>query len=190
MKHNEEWNSDIENGKEVDNTNEDEILKNRSESLPDSEIEINDPLSKLEAELSIANDKYLRLYSEFENYKRRISKDRIEQSKMVASDVYLSFLPIIDDMERAIKSIEDSKDSKSIKDGVKLIFSKIKNITSSKGLKEMESVGKPFDPDLHDAIANVQALTDDLKGKVIEEIEKGYFLNDRVIRHAKVIVGN
>ncbi len=190
MKPKDEWNSDIKNGDETGNGSDDETLNSGSEELSDAIIEVNDPLSKLEADLTSANDKYLRLYSEFENYKRRVSKDRIEQSKMAAADIFLSFLPIIDDLERALKSLEDAKDNKSVKEGVKLIYSKIKNITDSKGLKEMEAVGMPFDPELHDAIANVPASADDQKGKVIEETEKGYFLNDRVLRHAKVIVGN
>lgn len=190
MKQKEDWNSEIENSKETVNKVEDDVLKSGSETLPDGAVEITDSISKLEAELTIANDKYLRLYSEFENYKRRISKDRIEQSKMAGADIFLSFLPIIDDLERALKSLEDTKDSKSAKEGVKLIYTKIKNITSSKGLKEMDAVGKLFDPEIHDAIANVPAPSDELKGKVIEETEKGYFLNDKVIRHAKVIVGN
>ena len=190
MKQKEDWNSDIENNKEAANKVEDDVLKGGTESLPDASIEVADTLSKLEADLTIANDKYLRLYSEFENYKRRISKDRIEQSKMAGADIFLSFLPIIDDLERALKSIEDTKDNKSAKEGVKLIYTKIKNIASSKGLKEMDAVGKLFDPEIHDAIANVPAPSEHLKGKVIEETEKGYFLNDKVIRHAKVIVGN
>lgn len=190
MKQKEDWNSDIENGKETTNKSEDDTLKSETEALPDADVELNNPLSKLEAELTSANDKYLRLYSEFENYKRRVSKERIENSKMAGADIFLSFLPIIDDLERALKSIEEAKDYKSAKEGVKLIYTKIRNVTSSKGLKEMDTVGKPFDPELHDAIANIPASSDDQKGKVIEETEKGYFLNERVIRHAKVLVGN
>lgn len=190
MKQKEDWNSDTENNKDTFNKVEDDALKSGSESLPDATVETTDNVSKLEADLTVANDKYLRLYSEFENYKRRISKDRIEQTKMAGADIFLSFLPIIDDLERALKSIDDTKDSKSAKEGVKLIYTKIKNITSSKGLKEMDAVGKLFDPEIHDAIANIPAPSDDMKGKVIEETEKGYFLNDKVIRHAKVIVGN
>ncbi len=190
MKQKEDWNSDIENGKENTNKSEDDTVKSETEALPDADVELNNPLSKLEAELTSANDKYLRLYSDFENYKRRVSKERIENSKMAGADIFLSFLPIIDDLERALKSIEEAKDYKSAKEGVKLIYTKIRNVTSSKGLKEMDAVGKPFDPELHDAIANIPASSDDQKGKVIEETEKGYFLNERVIRHAKVLVGN
>ena len=184
------WNSDVDHAKETVETNEDGKTNKDTDSLPDSSVEVNDPASKLEADLTIANDKYLRLYSEFENYKRRTSKDRIEQSNMAGVEIFLSFLPVIDDLERALKSIEKANDVNAVKEGLQLIYSKIKNITNSQGLKEMEAVGKIFDPELHDAIANITADSDNQKGKVIEETEKGYLLNDKVIRHAKFIVAN
>lgn len=159
-------------------------------SLPDASVEDVDPIAKLEAELTESRDKYLYMYSEFENYKRRVSRERIEQSKLAGSDVFLAVLPILDDLERAIKSSENTTDIEAIKEGMKLIFSKLKSTTESKGLKPMDATGKDFNPDLHDAITNVPAPTADLKGKVIDEVEKGYFLNDRVLRHAKVVVGN
>jgi molecular chaperone GrpE len=189
MKPKQNMNSDTKDPK-TENPGENNEQLNPRESLPDADVEISDPVSKLEAELTNANDKYLRLYSEFENFKKRISRERIELSKTAGSEIFLAFLSVIDDLERARKSMEDAKDLDSVKKGINLIYSKIKNVTSSKGLKEMESVGKLFDPELHDAIANVTAPSEDLKGKVIEEIEKGYYYNDRVIRHAKVIVGN
>ena len=184
MKRKEELNADINS-----NPNS-EGPETVHESLPDATVEINDQVAKLEGELTESKDKYLRMYSEFENYKKRVSKERMEQSRFAGSDMLLSFLPVIDDLERASKSVEDSNDSNAVKDGLKLIYSKIKSIAESKGLKEMISVNSLFDPELHDAIANTKALTDDMKGKVVEEIEKGYYLNERVIRHAKVIVGN
>lgn len=187
MKSNEPLN-DMENNSEIENSSaqEPEI----DGLLPDANEEILDPIAKLEAELTVSQDKYLRIYSEFENYKKRISRDRIEQIKMAGSDIFLSIIPIIDDMDRAIKSIEKSTDVNAIKEGIQLIYSKLKVTTESKGLKPMNAIGKVFDVDLHDAITNVPAPTEDLKGKVIDEVEKGYFLNDKVIRHAKVIVGN
>jgi molecular chaperone GrpE len=188
MKPNNDMNSDIENHLTTDENEGMKINKSDSEALPDAAIELNDLVAKLEADITVSNDKYLRLYSEFENYKRRVSKERIEQSKMAAADIFLSFIPIIDDLERALKSTEEVKDNESIREGVKLIFTKIKSVTAAKGLKEMESIGKPFDADLHDAIANMPASNEKQKGIVVEEIEKGYFLNDKVIRHAKVIV--
>jgi molecular chaperone GrpE len=160
------------------------------QSLPDAEKSEASPEAKLEVELSEARDKYLRLYSDFENYKKRIARDRVEQAKMAGADVFLSVLPVMDDMERAIKAMNDANNIQTIKEGLMLIYSKLKSGTESKGLKAMESIGKIFDSDLHDAITNVPAPSDDMKGKVVDEIEKGYYLNDKVIRHAKVIVGN
>jgi molecular chaperone GrpE len=154
-------------------------------ALPDSKEEETDPIAKIEAELSSTKDKYLRLYSDFENYKKRINRDRIELIKNAGSDILVSILPVIDDMERALKAMGEKE-----KEGVQLVYQKLKSIIEGKGLKPMECVGKPFDPELHDAITNMPAPSEDMKGKVIEEIEKGYYLYDKVIRHAKVIVGN
>jgi len=140
-------------------------------------------------ELSLANDKYLRLYAEFDNFRRRTIKEREEARKMEGKDVMVSLLPVLDDFERALKSMENATDVVPIKDGVTLVQQKIKNILSQKGLKGMESIGNPFDPELHEAITNIPAPSEDLKGKVIDEMEKGYFLNDKVVRFAKVIVG-
>jgi molecular chaperone GrpE len=190
MKAKQDWKSGSDPKNETAGEANDAILKDQTEVLPDAETEEKDPISKLEAELTHINDKYLRLYSDFENYKRRVAKDRIEQTKMASADIFLSLLPIIDDLERALKSVDETNEKNSVIEGIKLIYSKIKSITASKGLTEMNSVGKPFDPELHDAIANIPAPSEGLKGKVVEETEKGYFLNDRVIRHAKVIVGN
>jgi molecular chaperone GrpE len=182
MKQKEDLNSDIEN-------NDETTQENPMEESVNADSEVVDKAVEKEAELAALNDKYLRLYSEFENYKKRSLKDRQDQSRMAAADVFLSFIPIIDDLERALKSAEDAKDLKSVKEGISLIYSKVKNMTASKGLKPMEATGKPFDADLHDAVANITVDDESKKGKVIEEVEKGYFLNDKVIRYAKVIVG-
>lgn len=160
------------------------------EGLPDAEHEEESGLAKMELELSAANDKYLRLYSDFDNYKKRINRERIDLIKSAAQDVMISILPMLDDMERAIKAMNEAKDVNAVKEGVQLVYQKMKTITEGKGLKAMDAVGKDFDADLHDAIANVPVTNEKQKGKVIEEIEKGYYLNDKVIRHAKVIVGN
>jgi molecular chaperone GrpE len=176
----------------IDNTEETSGATGNEQELEltDASTEQKDKVAGLEAELSAAKDKYLRLGADFENYKKRVTKERIEMIKMAGSDVLISILPVIDDLERALKSTNDAADVKSVKEGINLIFNKIKSITESRELKPMESIGKEFDPDLHDAIANIPAPSKDMKGKVIEEIEKGYYLNDKVIRHAKVIVGN
>jgi molecular chaperone GrpE len=144
---------------------------------------------KLKEELSQANDKFLRLYAEFDNFRRRTAKEREEARKTEGKDVIVALLPVLDDFERAIRSMENATDIVAVKEGVALIQNKMKNILAQKGLKEMQSIGSPFNPDLHEAITNIPAPTDDMKGKVIDEMEKGYELNDKVIRFAKVIVG-
>jgi len=144
---------------------------------------------KLKAELAQANDKYLRLYAEFDNFRRRTQKERAEARETEGKDLIIALLPVLDDFERAQRSMEKAADVAPVKEGVTLIQNKLKNILAQKGLKEMESIGTPFDADLQEAITNIPAPTDDLKGKVIDEMEKGYTLKDRVIRFAKVIVG-
>lgn len=144
----------------------------------------------LEAALEAANDKYVRLYAEFDNYKRRTAKERVALIQSAGKDVISSLLPILDDFDRALKAMEQATDVDSIREGIVLVSQKLKKTLGQQGLKEMESVGKPFDADLQEAITSVPAPSDDLKGKVIDEIEKGYFLNDLVLRHAKVVVGN
>ncbi|PRY52698.1 molecular chaperone GrpE [Arcticibacter pallidicorallinus] len=145
---------------------------------------------KLRAELKEANDKYLRLYAEFDNYKRRTNKERIELLQSAGKDVLLSLLPIADDFDRAIKYMNTSSDIEAVKEGIVLVSSKFKTTLTQKGVKEMESIGTSFDADLHEAITNIPAPSEDMKGKVIDEVEKGYFLNDKVIRFAKVVVGS
>jgi molecular chaperone GrpE len=195
MKQNEDtrpWTENDEEGESEMNSNKDqtEPAFDAEHGLPDAEIEEQDPMVRMEIELSEYKDKFLRLYSEFENYKKRVSKERIEQIKYANIDTYLTILPVIDDFERAQKSLDEANDLDSIKQGIQLIYQKLKSATESKGLKPMVSIGNTFDPDFHDAISSVPASSEGMKGKVIDEIEKGYLLNDRVVRHAKVIVGN
>ena len=147
------------------------------------------PVDTLKAELALANDKYLRLYAEFDNFRRRTIKEREDARKMEGKDLIVSLLPALDDFERALKAMENATDVVPVKEGVTLIQNKLKNALTKNGLKEMESIGSAFDPDLQEAITNIPAPNDDMKGKVIDEMEKGYFLNDKVIRFAKVIVG-
>ena len=147
------------------------------------------PVDTLKEELALANDKYLRLYAEFDNFRRRTIKEREEARKMEGKDVIVSLLPVLDDFERALKAMENATDVVPVKEGVILVQNKLKNILSQKGLKEMGSIGEPFDAEVHEAITNIPAPSEELKGKVIDEMEKGYLLNDKVIRFAKVIVG-
>jgi len=157
-----------------------------TEPQTSEEVSVED---KLRAELAEANDKFLRLYAEFDNYKRRTSKERVDLLQTAGKDVIVDMLPILDDFERALKSMETATDVNAVKEGVTLVHNKLRTTLTNKGLKEMESKGKVFDADLHEAITNIPAPSEDLKGKVIDEVEKGYYLNDKVIRFAKVIVG-
>lgn len=141
-------------------------------------------------ELALANDKYLRLYAEFDNFRRRTIKEREEARKMEGKELIVSLLPVLDDFERALKSIEKATDVAPVKEGVILVQNKLKNILTQKGLKPMETIGAPFDPELQEAITNIPAPNEDMVGKVVDEMEKGYFLNDKVVRFAKVIVGS
>ncbi|WP_431844437.1 nucleotide exchange factor GrpE [Pedobacter anseongensis] len=144
---------------------------------------------KLQLENSTLNDKYLRLFAEFDNYKRRTQKERIELLQTAGKDVVVSLLPVLDDFDRALKATENATEVNAIREGIMLVQTKLKSILTQKGLKEMESLHTPFDTDIHEAITKIPAPTDDLKGKVVDELEKGYTLNDKVIRFAKVVVG-
>jgi molecular chaperone GrpE len=145
---------------------------------------------KLKEENAALNDKYLRLFAEFDNYKRRTQKERVELLQTAGKDVIVSLLPVLDDFDRANKAAENAVDVASIKEGVQLVHHKLKNLLVQKGLKDMESINTPFNTDLHEAITKIPAPNEELKGKVIDELEKGYTLNDKVIRFAKVVVGS
>lgn len=146
-------------------------------------------IKELQTKTDELNDKYLRLYSEYDNYRKRTAKERIELIQTAGEDVFKSLLPVVDDFERAIKSNAETTDVKTITDGVTLIYNKFKNTLAQKGLEEMKSQGETFNTDLHEAITNIPAPSDDLKGKVVDELEKGYTLNGKVIRFAKVVIG-
>lgn len=165
-----------------DEENEDNLPETSAEDTGSAE-------DKLKAEAAEWNNKYLRLYAEFDNYKRRTTKERLELFQTAGKEVIVSLLPVLDDFERALRSIENAAEAESVKEGIILVQQKLKNILAAKGLKEMEAKGSVFDPDLHEAITNIPAPADDLKGKNIDELEKGYYLNDKVIRFAKVVVG-
>lgn len=135
------------------------------------------------------NDKFLRLYSEFDNYRKRTNKEKIELIGSASAGVIKDLIPVMDDFERAILNNQNSEDVAALKEGFQLIFNKLKSSLELKGLKAMEAKGQAFDSELHEAIANVPAPEEAMKGKVIDDVEKGYYLNDKVIRYAKVVVG-
>jgi len=135
------------------------------------------------------NDRYIRLYAEFDNFRRRTQKEKVELMGTASSSVLKDLIPVLDDFERAITYNETAQEIDSVKEGFGLIYSKYKLILESKGLKMMNAKGQPFDSELHEAIANIPAPSDDLKGKIIDDVEKGYLLNEKVVRFAKVVVG-
>ena len=152
-------------------------------------VENDGQLQKLQDEVAEQKDKYLRLFAEFDNYKRRTAKERIEQSQTAGKEIIVSMLDVVDDMDRAEKVLNTSNDPAVIKEGVQLVFNKLRSTLQSRGLKSLDSVGKDFDTDQHEAITEIPAPTPKMQGKVIDEITKGYLLNDKLIRFAKVVVG-
>ncbi len=171
------------------NQNDQEATDTSSEQEEQEAEEQKDPLQQKQEEYQELYDKHLRLYSEFENFRRRSRKETADAKEKGRSDMVLAVLPVIDDFERALSSINESTESKDVYEGVELIYNKFKNILSEQGLQEMQPVGETFDPDYHEAMTKMQAPSEDQKGKVIDVVEKGYMLNDRIVRHAKVVVG-
>ncbi|MDG1714194.1 nucleotide exchange factor GrpE [Lacinutrix sp.] len=155
-----------------------------------AEVEALSVEDSLRQELGQEKDKFLRLFAEFENYKKRTSKERIELFKTASKDVMVSMLPILDDFERALMHIEDDKEAEELRKGVVLIYQKLLTTLSQKGLAAVEvKKGDVFDSEIHQAITQVPAPSKDLKGKIIDVVEKGYTLGDTVIRFPKVVIG-
>lgn len=182
--------TNTKNMSKKENKEPEEQIKNNSE-----EAKTETPVPSVEEKtcdekLAELNDKYLRLYADFENYRKRVSKERLDLLKYAGEDVLKLLIPVMDDFERAMKAAAQATDIKMIKEGEQLIYNKFKILFTNSGLAEMNATGKIFDPELHDAVTNIPAPTEDMKGKVVEEIEKGYWLNGKVVRHAKVVVGN
>lgn len=144
---------------------------------------------RLNQELAEQKDKFIRLYSEFENFRRRTAKEKVDTILNATSSLIKELIPVIDDLERAESSFETTADLDTLKEGVELVFNKLKRTLESKGLKPMESKETDFDVELHECITQFDG-GEDKKGKVIDVIEKGYYLNDKVIRYAKVVVGS
>ena len=181
----------------------DDILKNEesastdkeTQSQPD-EVSGEDSKSEVKKEPTFeekfieTNDRLLRLYAEFDNYRKRTIKERIELSRTASEEIIISLLPVADDLERAIKSLDQSCDESAVGEGIKLIYAKFMNIFTQKGVEVIKTEGEVFNTDFHEAIANVPAESEEMKGKIFDVVEKGYLLNGKVIRYAKVVVGN
>lgn len=154
-------------------------------SNPDAE----NPAIKLQAELDEQKDKYMRLFAEFDNFKRRNAKERVELIQTAGKEIITSLLDVLDDCDRAEKQLQTSNDLEQIKQGVQLVFGKLRTTLQSRGLKQMESISTPFNVEKHEAITEIPAPAPDLVDKVVDEVQKGYYLNDKIIRFAKVVVG-
>ncbi len=152
----------------------------------DDEVGEENEMEKLRMELEEAKDKYIRLAAEFDNFRKRTAKERVELIQTAGKDVILD---VLDDSERAQKQMETSEDIAQIKEGIQLVFSKLQSTLQHRGLKKMEAKNQAFDADLHEAITEIPAPTEDMVGKVIDEVQPGYYLNDKLIRFAKVVVG-
>lgn len=142
-----------------------------------------------EEKYNTLNDKYLRLTAEFDNYRKRTLKERIEFMKNAGEDILINFLPVMDNIDRAVNSVNEAKDLDAVKEGISLIHKNLFDFLKERGIKEIESIGEVFDTDLHEAITKIPAPEEDLKGKVVDVIEKGYKLKEKVLRYAKVVVG-
>lgn len=164
---------------------EEETAAAGQETAPTEE----DKLAETEAKLAELHDKYLRQVAEFDNYRKRTMKEKAELILNGAEKTITAFLPVLDDMERALKNMEKAEDVAAVKEGVELIFQKFIKTLETQGVKRIETENADFNTDLHEAIAQVPAPTDEMKGKIIDCVQTGYTLNDKVIRHSKVAVG-
>jgi molecular chaperone GrpE len=154
-----------------------------AENTPENELDL------LKAELAEQKEKFIRLYAEFDNFKRRNAKERVELIQTAGREVIQAMLEVVDDCDRAEKQMQKTDDLVQIKGGIQLVFSKLRNTLQAKGLKEMKSIGEEFNPDFHEAITEIPTPDENMKGKVVDEVEKGYTLNEKIIRFAKVVVG-
>ncbi|WP_047547203.1 nucleotide exchange factor GrpE [Psychroserpens sp. Hel_I_66] len=177
--------------KDKDQTIEDsQFQDNENEMIDDSQTEELSIEDKLKEDLAKEKDKFMRLFAEFENYKKRTTKERIDFFKTASEDVMLSMLPVLDDFERALLHIEDDKEAEELRKGVLLIYNKLLSTLEKKGLSKIEvEQGDTFNADDHEAITQIPAPSDDLKGKIIDVVEKGYRLGEKVIRFPKVVIG-
>ncbi|MBI1267976.1 MAG: nucleotide exchange factor GrpE [Cryomorphaceae bacterium] len=178
------------NQEEKNEVNEQEELHNQEqateENLNEAETVVDNGNIDPAAEWK---DRYTRLYAEFDNFRKRTQRERIDLIRTASGEIISAMLPVLDDFERAIKANEASEDHAALKEGFVIIHNKMRNILEIKGLKPMDSMGQVFDTEFHEAITNIPAPSDDLKGKVVDVVEKGYFINDNVLRYAKVVVG-
>jgi molecular chaperone GrpE len=144
---------------------------------------------ELRIELQEQKDKFIRLYAEFDNYKRRNARERVELIQTAGREVITALLEVLDDCDRAEKQLNKSDNLDQVREGIQLVFNKLRNSLHARGLKEMKSVGEAFNPDFHEAITEIPVTDPAMEGRIVDEVEKGYYLNDKIIRFSKVVVG-
>lgn len=186
MAENEKNTVNRENGNNSMDINTDESISGSSHL--NEPVTSEDEVEKLRSEVAEFKDKYLRQAAEFENFKRRTAKERMELIQTAGKEVITSLLDVLDDCDRAEKQLQAS-DNAPLKEGIQLVFNKLRNTMNSKGVKPMQAIGADFNPDQHEAITEIPAPNEAMQGKVIDEVQKGYYLNDKIIRFAKVVVG-
>jgi len=174
---------------ENENVEAEEAQKSTKKAKKESKAELQNQLVETQQELGEAKDKYLRLYAEFDNYKKRTLKEKLDFMKTASSESIKALLPVLDDFGRAKKSAEDESSEEHFSDGVNMIYTKFLTILHNLGLEEMATDGEVFDPEYHEAITEIPAPNEEMKGKIIDTVEKGYTLKEKIIRHAKVVVG-
>ncbi len=172
----------------VDSLSDENVTANH-QAETDSETNATGETALLQNELNSWKDKYMRLFAEFDNYKKRTSKEMSDVIKTAGKDIVLSMLDVMDDSERAEKQMEKATDIDAVKEGVQLIINKLKHVLQVKGVKAFDSIGEEFNVEIHEAITEIPAPTPDMEGKVIDQVQKGYYMHDKLIRHAKVVVG-
>jgi molecular chaperone GrpE len=160
----------------------------KEETHEDTAKEVN-PSEQLQQQLDEMKDKYLRLSAEFDNYRKRTLREKMDLTKYASEEVLRDLLPVIDDLERALKAVETATEINAVKEGLTLIVGKFTDFLKSKGIKEIEAIGKELDTDHHEAITKIPAPDESMKGKIVDVIQKGYMLNDKVMRFSKVVIG-
>ena len=156
----------------------------------EEEAKTNEKVAELQSTVQELKDKHLRLLAEFDNYKKRTMRERLDLLNSASKDVMVSLLPVLDDFDRAKKSADNPNNEEVFSEGVLLVYNRLYNVLQAMGLKAMNSTGEKFDAELHEAITEIPVPDENMKGKVIDTLENGYMLNDKIIRHAKVVVGN
>lgn len=151
--------------------------------------DVNEELKALKQDYEEMKDKHLRLYAEFENFKRRTTREKLEFMKTASQDILSALLPVLDDFDRAKQNAEKDGSTEVFSEGIRLVYHKLQHILKSKGLEAMDTTGQPFNPEFHEAVTEIPAASEEMKGHIIDTIEKGYLLNDKIIRYAKVVIG-